>query len=186
LLIWLRRFYLAAHERREWGIPAYLLSLFAGPVYTAAAVAAVLRRPLSFTVTAKGSLRTTDSAKTFRLHMRWAAVMLAAFGVSLVLNHGNPANAVWALLTVTAGLVPLVLSRVGGGHPRVPPTSPTQVSPVPPVPVSPAPVSALVYEQRNGHSGRQPHLFDHVPVAHRSFVGVAQVVEGVGVRTDPD
>ena len=57
LWVWLRRFNLAGHERREMGFRGMLLALFAGPVYVAAAVTALTRRPLTYAVTAKGKLQ---------------------------------------------------------------------------------------------------------------------------------
>src|SRR5262249_60874254 len=77
LWFWLRRFNLAEHERVEVGMPGMALALFAGPVYAAAAVAALRRRPLAYAVTAKGSLSTGESPRTFRLHLVWAAVAAA-------------------------------------------------------------------------------------------------------------
>ena len=74
LWLWLRRFNLAPHERREVGVIGMLLALFAGPVYVAAGISALLRRPLTYAVTAKGSLRSHDSLRTFRLHVIWAAI----------------------------------------------------------------------------------------------------------------
>ncbi len=52
LWLWLRRFNLAPHERREAGVTGMLLALFTGPVYVAAAISALARRPaeMSFTV----------------------------------------------------------------------------------------------------------------------------------------
>ena len=38
------------------------------------AISALLRRPLTYAVTAKGSLRSHDSLRTFRLHVIWAAI----------------------------------------------------------------------------------------------------------------
>ena len=40
------------------------LALFAGPVYVAAGLTALLRRPLAYAVTAKGSLQSADSVRT--------------------------------------------------------------------------------------------------------------------------
>ncbi len=58
LWLWLRRFNLAEHERREIGMPGMLLALFAGPVYVAAGARALLGRRLKYVVTAKGKLMT--------------------------------------------------------------------------------------------------------------------------------
>lgn len=112
LWFWLRRFNLADHEREEIGMPGMALALFAGPVYLAAATAAVLRRPLAYAVTAKGTLRTTESLGTFRLHLCWAAVAAALLATSFVLDHDYLALRTWSALTLFTGLAPPVLAGV--------------------------------------------------------------------------
>ena len=112
LWLWLRRFNLADHERVEIGFAGMGLSLFAGPIYVAAGIAAVLRRRLVYAVTAKGSLSSIDSLKSFRVHYVWAvlgAVMLAA---SFRVNHAVPLLRFWASLAIFTGLMPpLMLLR---------------------------------------------------------------------------
>ena len=55
-------------------MPGMALALFAGPLYVAAACAAILRRPLAYAVTAKGRLASGEAIATFRLHLWWAGV----------------------------------------------------------------------------------------------------------------
>jgi cellulose synthase (UDP-forming) len=213
LLLWLRRFNLVAHERREWGVPAYLLSLFTTPIYVGAAAAAVLRRPLSFTVTAKGPLRSMDSPRTFRPQLLWACAMIAAMSVGLVQHHDNMANGIWAFMTVAVGVAPLVISAMSGRAavtvsdegrklatvpakqpgeagvaPQVRPKGRIQARGRAKVPVQAWQVVSVagVHQQRDGQSGRVPHVVDDVPLADRPFVGVAKIVERVGMSSDPD
>ena len=119
LWLWLRRFNLAAHERREAGLAGMLLALFAGPVYVAAGVMALLRRPLTYAVTAKGNLKSPDSVRTFRLHLAWAAIATVLLIVSFRFHHDYTALRVWGTLAVITGLAPPLivmmsrLSRVG-------------------------------------------------------------------------
>jgi cellulose synthase (UDP-forming) len=110
LWLWLRRFNLAVHERVEIGMPGMALALFAGPVYLSAAVAALLRRPLAYAVTAKGALRSGESVSTFRLHLRWAAVAAALLVTSFVLHHDYLALRVWSGLTLFTGLGPPLIA----------------------------------------------------------------------------
>ncbi|MFE7839262.1 glycosyltransferase family 2 protein [Streptomyces sp. NPDC057474] len=110
LWLWLRRFNLAEHERRELGLQGFALALFAGPVYVAAAVSALLRRPLAYAVTAKGELRSPDSPRTFRFHLVWAALVAVLLTASLVLDHDHPAPRAWAALALLAGLLPPLLA----------------------------------------------------------------------------
>jgi cellulose synthase (UDP-forming) len=190
LLVWLRRFYLAGHERREWGLPAYLLSVFAGPTYTAAATAALLRRPSTFTVTAKGNLRSADSLHTFRLNLRWGLLMAAVLAASYALGHDRLVNGGWALITVAAGLLPLVIAGLARGRAAAPVPAPV------PAPrdgghdgttACSAPAgSALANQERDREPRRLPHPLDDVPAPDGRFVGVAQVVQRVGVNPDPN
>jgi cellulose synthase (UDP-forming) len=106
LWLWLRRFNLAVHERRELGVAGMLLALFAGPVYVAAGVTALLLRPLTYAVTAKGYLKTPDSIRTFRLHFVWAAIAAVLLFVSFRFHHDYTALRVWGTLALITGLGP--------------------------------------------------------------------------------
>ncbi len=112
LFAWLRRFNLAAHERRESGIHGLLLSLFTGPVYVAAGLAALSRRPLSYAVTPKGDLSTPDSLLTFRHHLAWAAGAALTLGAGLCLGHAYPGAYVWVTLTLCLSAMPPALFAV--------------------------------------------------------------------------
>ncbi|MGW4567232.1 glycosyltransferase family 2 protein [Streptomyces sp. NPDC004561] len=110
LWCWLRRFNLAEHERRELGLRGFVLALCAGPVYEAAALSALLRRPLAYAVTAKGELRSADSLRTFRLHLVWAALVAAPLAASYVLGHRTPAPRLWAVPALLAGALPPLIA----------------------------------------------------------------------------
>jgi cellulose synthase (UDP-forming) len=113
LWLWLRRFNLAVHERREVGVVGMLLALFAGPVYVVAGVTALLRRPLTYAVTAKGNLKSPDSARTFRLHLLWASIAIVLLIVSFRFHHNYTALRVWATLAVITGLGPPLIVMAG-------------------------------------------------------------------------
>ncbi|MET7468079.1 glycosyltransferase family 2 protein [Micromonospora sp. NPDC005222] len=112
LWLWLRRFNIAPHEREEVGMAGMALALFAGPVYVAAAVGALLRRKLGFVVTAKGALRTVESVRTFRLHLCWAFAAAGLLAASFALDHDYPLLRVWPALTLLTGLAPPLISWV--------------------------------------------------------------------------
>lgn len=120
LWLWLRRFNLAAHERREVGVAGMLLALFAGPVYVVAGIRALLRRPLTYAVTAKGNLKSPDSVRTFRLHLAWTAIATVLLIVSFRFHHDYTALRVWGTIAVITGLgPPLIVMASGlgrGGH----------------------------------------------------------------------
>ncbi|WP_240741960.1 glycosyltransferase family 2 protein [Micromonospora zingiberis] len=126
LWLWLRRFNIAPHEREEIGLVGMALALFAGPIYVAAAVGALLRRKLGFVVTAKGRLRTSESLGAFRLHLCWAAFAAGLLAVSFVLDHGRTPLRIWPALTLLTGLGPPLIAclsalRARGAH-RADPT----------------------------------------------------------------
>ena len=110
LWLWLRRFNLAEHERREIGVPGMLLALFAGPVYVAAGARALLGRRLKYVVTAKGQLKTGDSARAFGLHAAWCLVAATLIAVSFRLHHDLLALRVWASLSMVVGAGPPVIA----------------------------------------------------------------------------
>jgi hypothetical protein len=112
LWFWLRRFNVAKHEREEVGVPGMALALFAGPIYVAAAIAALLRRPLAYAVTAKGKLKTTESISTFRLHLMWAAAGGALLAASFIGHHDFTALRVWSCLTIFTGIAPPVIAAL--------------------------------------------------------------------------
>ncbi|MEV6815971.1 glycosyltransferase family 2 protein [Micromonospora sp. NPDC051296] len=110
LWLWLRRFNIAPHEREEIGLVGMALALFAGPVYVAAGVGALLRRRLGFVVTAKGKLRTTESLGTFRLHLCWAAFAAGLLAASFALDNDFALLRVWPVLTLLTGLGPPLIA----------------------------------------------------------------------------
>ncbi|GGM21951.1 glycosyl transferase [Dactylosporangium sucinum] len=110
LWLWLRRFNLARHERKEIGVHGMFLALFAVPVYVAAGTAALLRRPLAYAVTAKGRLRSVDGPRTFRTHFVWAFVGAALIGSSFYFGYDSIALRFWAGLSVGVGLFPPLIA----------------------------------------------------------------------------
>jgi hypothetical protein len=58
-------------------------------------------------VTAKGSASTGDTWRTFRPHLLWAAVSLAAIASGLALDHHYPTLHFWAALATLICLAPI-------------------------------------------------------------------------------
>lgn len=110
---YLRRFNLAAHERRSWGLSGMLLDTVTFPVYIAAALAQLAGRPLTYVVTAKGSAATGDTWRTFRPHMVWLAVSGGSIAAGLLLGHTHGALVFWSAVTAAICLVPMVHVAVG-------------------------------------------------------------------------
>jgi cellulose synthase/poly-beta-1,6-N-acetylglucosamine synthase-like glycosyltransferase len=101
------RFNLAEHERKSWNLSGIALDLITGPVFCAAAIAQLAGRPLVYVVTAKGSASTGDTWRTFRPHLLWATVSLAAITTGLALDHHYPTLHFWAALAALICLIPL-------------------------------------------------------------------------------
>ena len=106
LWLWLRRFNLADHERVEFGLAGMGLSLLASPIYVAAGIASLLRRPLVYAVTAKGSLSSVDSLKSFRVHYLWAGIGTLLLGAGFQLDHAVPLLEFWASIAIFTGVLP--------------------------------------------------------------------------------
>src|SRR5690606_23315078 len=112
--LWLRRFNLVPHERKLRGAATGLaLSLADGPIYAVAGVTALLRKPLVYVVTAKSSLASADSYRTFRYHLLGISGALLALAASAVLGHDHWPLRAWALFTAGALLFPVVLFSWG-------------------------------------------------------------------------
>lgn len=106
LVLWLRRLNLAPYERRELGGTALVATLCAGPIYVAAVTSAVLRRPLAYRVTPKGSASRSDRVGTFRCHLLWLAIVVAALAFSVVAGTDLWVPRFWASVTVGASALP--------------------------------------------------------------------------------
>jgi cellulose synthase/poly-beta-1,6-N-acetylglucosamine synthase-like glycosyltransferase len=103
LFVWLRKFNLADHERREWGMPGMALMLMTIPVYVSAAAASLSGRKLVYKVTPKGDLASPDSLRTFRSHLIWVvwSVVVLTLAVAGLVST-------WAGLLVWASLTGLI------------------------------------------------------------------------------
>jgi cellulose synthase (UDP-forming) len=77
--IWLRRFNLAPHERKDLGFDGMCLMLMTTTIFVKAAITACLGRKLTYVVTAKGDLAAKDRMSAFNTHAFWFAVAAALF-----------------------------------------------------------------------------------------------------------
>ncbi|WP_236787717.1 glycosyltransferase family 2 protein [Amycolatopsis sp. GM8] len=91
------------------GARGMLMSVLTSPMYASSLIAALLRRPARFVVTAKGSSTSTDTWLTFRRHLQWAVVLVAALITSLVLGYATLESCLWPALSLLVCLVPIAL-----------------------------------------------------------------------------
>lgn len=105
LFLWLRRFNLVEHERRSLGLVGMTLMFMCIPTYVSAAWTAILGKKLTYVVTAKGSLTSRDSWRTFRAAFPWVVFALGLLVVSSAgLVSSYPSLRLWLLETLAVCL----------------------------------------------------------------------------------
>jgi cellulose synthase (UDP-forming) len=115
--LWLRRFNLTHHERKEWGFVGLMLQLMAAPVFVAAAASKLAGRKLAYAVTAKGDLASPDNIRTFMPHLLWLAWGCVMLGLSLAgVGSSWPGLRFWATMTVTICVSPIFAHYVAGSR----------------------------------------------------------------------
>ncbi len=113
LFLWLRKFNLVEHEKKDWGIQGMGLLLMTIPIYVNAAVQAIARRPLTYEVTAKGNLTSPDTIMTFASHINWVAFNVLSITLLLfVASAPSGSNAFWILERIAICLTPIALFMV--------------------------------------------------------------------------
>ncbi|MEV4743783.1 glycosyltransferase family 2 protein [Streptomyces sp. NPDC049555] len=114
LYLWNRRHNVSPHEPAgSSGAAGMLMSALAAPVYAQSLAQALLRRRSRFVVTPKGESASPDRPATFRTHLAWAALFLAALIVSWPLGHAHSAMRLWALLALLTALGPYLVWQAG-------------------------------------------------------------------------
>lgn len=94
------------------GLRGMLMSVLTSPIYTSSLVAALLRRPARFVVTAKGKSASTDTWWTFRGHLQWAILLAGALAASALLGYATPESCLWPALSLLVCLTPIALWRI--------------------------------------------------------------------------
>jgi cellulose synthase/poly-beta-1,6-N-acetylglucosamine synthase-like glycosyltransferase len=108
IFIWLNRFNLTSHERKHGGMDAMLLTILTAPVYAAAGIAALARRPLAYAVTAKGNLSSPDSPATYKPQIIWAFITETVLLIGVFSGKVYPTQIVWQGFTLIVTLLPLL------------------------------------------------------------------------------
>ncbi|MFE9853281.1 glycosyltransferase family 2 protein [Streptomyces sp. NPDC005576] len=110
LYLWNRRHNVSPHEPEgSGGIAGMAMSALCAPIYLKSLGAAVLRTSGRFVVTPKGGATSPDRLLTFRVHLFWAAVLLASLAASVPLHHTHAAMRTWAALAVAIALSPVAV-----------------------------------------------------------------------------
>ncbi|KND39606.1 glycosyltransferase family 2 protein [Streptomyces acidiscabies] len=110
LYLWNRRHNVSPHEPEgSGGLAGMGMSALSAPIYLKSFGAALLRRPSRFVVTPKGAGVSADRLMTFRIHLFWAAVLIASLVASAVLGHTHVAMRTWAVLATAISLAPVAV-----------------------------------------------------------------------------
>ena len=120
-----RRYNVSPYEAEgSSGVKGMLMSIFASPIFAASLIATLLRLPAKFVVTPKGLSSSADHILTFRRHLQWGLVLVAAIVTSIVMGYASPAVLLWPAVALLACLAPPALwiieqvGRPAAGHHR--------------------------------------------------------------------
>ncbi|MCX4983535.1 cellulose synthase catalytic subunit [Streptomyces sp. NBC_00572] len=110
LYLWNRRHNVSPHEPEgSGGLAGMAMSALSAPIYLKSLGSAVLRTRGRFVVTPKGGGASPDGILTFRIHLYWAAVLVASLAASVHFGHGHAAMRTWAVLALVIALAPISL-----------------------------------------------------------------------------
>jgi cellulose synthase/poly-beta-1,6-N-acetylglucosamine synthase-like glycosyltransferase len=117
LYLWNRRHNISPHEGAgSAGAVGMFVSMLSTPIYFSSLISAATGRRAGFVVTSKGTSASVDSILTFRKHLQWAAVIVAALLAGAWLGHDNPWIHVWTLGSLAVCLLPIGIWRLSRGR----------------------------------------------------------------------
>jgi hypothetical protein len=85
------------------------MSAICAPIYLKSLGAALVGRRGKFVVTPKGGEASPDRLLTFRIHLFWAAVIIASLWASVHYGHTHAAMRTWAVIALVITLAPVSL-----------------------------------------------------------------------------
>ncbi|MCX5204143.1 cellulose synthase catalytic subunit [Streptomyces sp. NBC_00237] len=110
LYLWNRRHNVSPHEPEgSGGLAGMAMSAICAPIYLKSLGAALVGRRGTFVVTPKGGEASPDRLLTFRIHLFWAAVIIASLWASAQYGHTHAAMRTWAVLALIISLAPVAL-----------------------------------------------------------------------------
>ncbi|MFE0650633.1 glycosyltransferase family 2 protein [Streptomyces sp. NPDC059534] len=110
LYLWNRRHNVSPHEPEgSGGLAGMAMSALSAPLYLTSLGSAVLRTRGRFVVTPKGGEASPDRLLTFRVHLAWAAILVASLVASVHYGHTHAAMRTWAVLALLITLAPVAL-----------------------------------------------------------------------------
>ncbi|MFG2329063.1 glycosyltransferase family 2 protein [Streptomyces sp. NPDC048604] len=110
LYVWNRRHNVSPHEPQgSGGLAGMIMSALSAPIYLTSLGSALLRTRGRFVVTPKGGESSPDRLSTFRIHLYWAAVLVASLLASVHYGHTHAAMRTWAVLALVISLAPVAV-----------------------------------------------------------------------------
>jgi len=104
----MRRHNVSPHEPAgSSGLSGMLVSALTAPIYARSLIKVLLRRKLSFNVTAKGSTSSRDRLWTFRYSLMWALVPVVVLPLALLRHRPFPMMIAWTAVILAVCLAPI-------------------------------------------------------------------------------
>jgi cellulose synthase/poly-beta-1,6-N-acetylglucosamine synthase-like glycosyltransferase len=104
----MRRHNVSPHEPAgSSGFSGMLVSALTAPIYARSLIRVVLRRKLSFNVTAKGSAASPDRLWTFRYSLIWAVVPIILLALAVIHRRPYPVMMAWTGVILLVCLAPI-------------------------------------------------------------------------------
>jgi len=106
----MRRHNVSPHEPAgSSGLSGMLVSALTAPIYARSLVKVVLRRKLSFNVTAKGSSASADRLWTFRYSLMWTIVPVVLVAIAIIRRRPYPMMIAWTAIILLVCLAPIAI-----------------------------------------------------------------------------
>jgi hypothetical protein len=113
VFFWNRGRNVSPHEQAgSSGVSGMFVSVLSAPMYVSALWQGLRGRNVSFAVTPKGADASPDSVSTFRKNLVWAALTGTCLVASYPLGHRHGDMQLWALLSITVSVLPLLIWQV--------------------------------------------------------------------------
>ncbi|MEU6585697.1 glycosyltransferase family 2 protein [Nocardia sp. NPDC046763] len=110
LYTWVRRHNVSPYETtNSWGVYGMFMSVITAPVYANSLIKCLLRRPVSFDVTPKGSKSRGDSWFTFRLNLMWLVFYVAVAVLTTMRGYAAPATMMWPVFGALISAAPMLV-----------------------------------------------------------------------------
>jgi cellulose synthase/poly-beta-1,6-N-acetylglucosamine synthase-like glycosyltransferase len=110
LYFWNRNLNISPHEPHgSLGFPGIAISTISAPIYLSALTGILFGKKPNFQVTTKGASENPDGFSTFKIQLRWAAIIIAGIIYGTTQGHTNLAMLVWTAMLLAICFIPIIL-----------------------------------------------------------------------------